>query len=203
MGIDVVRYDINGDSLLDGAELFQWIDAQIGERVGDLRDVLPDWFFERDKNEDQQVDMAEFTEEWSDELLAQFRSLDSNEDGVITAVELSESRSIVGGTYSSEKAALIAPRSTATSSIVIEDELQIERIRIQLTITHDFTEQLSAYLKAPDGKRIDLFRGVGGSGDHFESTIFDDEAGEANPESHCNLSKEVTNLSLSKGINPV
>lgn len=178
LGIDVTRYDINGDGFIDGTELYQWIDAQIGERVGDLTDVLPDWFFERDSNKDEQIDMSEFTDEWSDELLAQFTSFDANQDGVITAIELSESKSIVGGAYTSSKATLISPRSTVTSSIDVEEDLLIEKLRIQITITHDFTEQISVYLKTPSGKQIDLVRGAGGSGDHFEGTIFDDESGE-------------------------
>jgi len=178
LGIDATKFDLDGDSLIDRSELYQWIDSQIGERVGDLTDVLPDWFFERDANKDEQVDMSEFTDEWSEELLAQFTSLDENQDGVITAIELAESRSIIGGTYSSTKATLLSPRSSATSSIDIQEDLPIEKLRVQLTITHDFTEQLSAYLVAPNGTKIDLFRGPGGSGDHFEGTIFDDEADE-------------------------
>jgi subtilisin-like proprotein convertase family protein len=178
LGIDVAKFDINGDSSIDNTELYQWIDSQISERVGDLTDVLPDWFFERDTNEDQQIDMSEFSEEWTDELLAQFKSFDANQDGVITALELTDSRSVVGGVYTTTNAVLISPRSSASSSIVIEDDLQIEKIRVQLTITHDYTEQLSAYLKSPTGTKIDLFRGPGGSGDHFENTIFDDEAGD-------------------------
>jgi len=178
LGIDVAKFDYNGDSMIDSMELYQWVDNQISERVGDLTDVLPDWFFERDVNKDEQIDMAEFTSQWTDELLSQFQSFDINQDGVITALELSESRSVVGGTYASTSAVLISPRSTAVSSIVVEDDSQIEKIRIQLTITHDYTEQISAYLRTPAGNRIDLFRGPGGSGDHFESTIFDDEASE-------------------------
>jgi subtilisin-like proprotein convertase family protein len=178
LGIDVTKFDLDGDSSIDRSELYQWIDSQIGERAGDLTDILPDWFFERDANKDEQVDMSEFTDQWSEELLAQFKSLDENQDGVITAIELVESRSIIGGTYSSTKATLLSPRSNATSSIDIQEDLPIEKLRVQLTITHDFTEQLSTYLIAPNGTKIDLFRGPGGSGDHFEGTIFDDEADE-------------------------
>jgi len=178
LGIDVTKFDLDGDSLIDRSELYEWIDKQIVERVGDLTDVLPDWFFERDANKDEQVDMSEFTDQWTEELLAKFKSLDANQDGVITAIELAESRSIIGGTYSTTKASLISPRSSVTSSINIQDDIQIENLRVQLTITHDFTEQLSAYLKAPNGTKIDLFQGPGGSGDHFEGTIFDDEADE-------------------------
>ncbi len=178
LGIDVAKFDYNGDSMIDSLEMYQWVDSQISERVGDLTDVLPDWFFERDSNKDEQIDMAEFAPQWTDELLTQFKSFDINQDGVITALELSESRSVVGGTYASTSAVLISPRSTAASPIFVEDDLLIEKIRVQLTITHDATEQISAYLKTPSGTKIDLFRGPGGGGDHFEATIFDDEAGE-------------------------
>jgi subtilisin-like proprotein convertase family protein len=178
LGIDATRFDADGDGSIDGVELYQWIDSQISERIGDLTDVLPEWFFEKDTNQDSQITMAEFTDEWTDELSSQFNAMDTNQDGMITAVELVEARSIAGGTYTSATATLLAPRTTATSSIVIDDEFQIEKLRVQVSITHDYTEQLSLQLIAPNGKQIDLVRGAGGSGDHFEGTIFDDESGE-------------------------
>ncbi len=178
LGIDVTRFDVDGDGSIDGVELYQWIDSQISERIGDLTDVLPEWFFEKDTNQDNQITMAEFSNEWTDELSNQFNAMDTNQDGMITAVELVEARSITGGTYTSSTATLLAPRTTATSSIAVDDDFQIEKLRVQVSITHDFTEQLSLQLIAPSGKQIDLVRGAGGSGDHFEGTMFDDESGE-------------------------
>ncbi len=178
LGIDVVRFDLNGDGKMDSREIYDWIDSQISERVGDLTDVLPDWFFERDANKDNQVSMSEFTEEWSEELLSQFVSMDNNQDGMITASELAEAKSITGGAYTSSGASLIAPRTSTTSTIEVQDDLQIESLRIQISITHDATEQISLTLISPSGQKIDLVRNAGGSGDHFEGTIFDDKSGE-------------------------
>ncbi len=48
---------------------------------------LPGYFTERDKNGDGQISMAEFSSEWSDEVVAQFFGSDFNRDGVITADE--------------------------------------------------------------------------------------------------------------------
>ena len=48
---------------------------------------LPAWFLEKDANRDGQVDMAEFTDEWTEALLVEFNRYDLNRDGVITPAE--------------------------------------------------------------------------------------------------------------------
>jgi Ca2+-binding EF-hand superfamily protein len=48
---------------------------------------LPDWFLEKDKNGDGQITMAQFTDEWTPEKLAEFARYDLNHDGIITAAE--------------------------------------------------------------------------------------------------------------------
>ncbi len=44
-------------------------------------------FNSSDKNGNGQVEMHEFTDEWTEELLAEFRRMDKNNDGIITAAE--------------------------------------------------------------------------------------------------------------------
>ncbi len=50
-------------------------------------------------------------------------------------------------------------------------------LNVQLSITHSNVEQLDGYLIGPDGQRIELFSANGGSDDHFDRTIFNDETG--------------------------
>ena len=48
---------------------------------------LPDWFLEKDVNGDGQVTMAEFTDNWTPDKVAEFARYDLNHDGIITAAE--------------------------------------------------------------------------------------------------------------------
>jgi Ca2+-binding EF-hand superfamily protein len=48
---------------------------------------LPDWFLEKDVNGDGQITMAEFTDTWTAEKVAEFDRYDLNHDGIITAAE--------------------------------------------------------------------------------------------------------------------
>ena len=51
---------------------------------------LPSWFKSRDRNKDGQVSMSEYSRSWTDRLARQYRELDLNDDGVITAKEAAE-----------------------------------------------------------------------------------------------------------------
>jgi hypothetical protein len=53
-----------------------------------LPDGLPDWFEQKDANGDGQVSMAEFSREWNEQIVADFRRLDANDDGVLTPREV-------------------------------------------------------------------------------------------------------------------
>jgi EF hand domain-containing protein len=48
---------------------------------------LPSWFKSRDTNGDGQVSMSEYSRSWSSSTAAEFRRLDRNDDGVVTAKE--------------------------------------------------------------------------------------------------------------------
>ena len=50
------------------------------------------------------------------------------------------------------------------------------RLEVELDITHTWDSDLSATLIAPDGTRVQLFANVGGGGQNFTGTIFDDQA---------------------------
>ena len=64
-------------------------------------------------------------------------------------------------------------RSTA---ILLGQPGAIKDVNLTLNITHTWDADLSAALVAPDGTRVQLFSGVGGSGDNFINTTLDDQA---------------------------
>ena len=70
----------------------------------------------------------------------------------------------------------IRDRSTVSSTITVPDSFTIRDLDVQLNLTHTFNADLTAYLVGPDGTRVQLFAKVGGGGDNFTGTIFDDEA---------------------------
>ena len=47
---------------------------------------------------------------------------------------------------------------------------------VQVSITHTYVSDLDIFLIGPDGTRVELSTGNGGSGDNYSGTIFDDEA---------------------------
>ena len=52
-----------------------------------LPENLPAWFAQNDQNANGQVSMAEFSSDWSAQLIADFRQFDLNRDGIITPQE--------------------------------------------------------------------------------------------------------------------
>jgi Ca2+-binding EF-hand superfamily protein len=57
-----------------------------------LTSGLPSWFLESDVNEDGQVAMHEFAQDWDENVLAEFQKFDLNGDGVITVAECHAAR---------------------------------------------------------------------------------------------------------------
>ncbi len=52
----------------------------------------------------------------------------------------------------------------------------VKDLNVRLNINHTYNADLSIYLVGPDGTRVHLFGGVGGSSDNFLNTVLDDEA---------------------------
>ena len=175
LGIPLGHIDVNRDGELSRDELHEHL-MELQEAAGDLAEGLPAWFFELDKNRDQQVSMSEFTTEWTDEKVQEFRSMDSNEDGVLTSSEVAGSTAVAGGSYVSQKAQVLSPRKTIISEIEVNDDYLIRDLNVQISITHSSVSRLDGYLTGPDGQRIELFTEIGGSDDHFDQTIFDDQS---------------------------
>jgi subtilisin-like proprotein convertase family protein len=183
LGTNIVRADVDRNGSINREELVFMLYSTLARQGGNLSAGLPDWFFERDANEDGQIAMSEFAVEWTEELVQRFQKYDMNQDGIITTDEYLKSQRALSGTYSSDRAEIIPPRGAAISEIEVTDEYRIADIDVQLSITHTYASQLEGYLIGPDGQRIELFTGVGGSDDHFDATIFDVEAGAAIVES--------------------
>ncbi len=52
-------------------------------------------------------------------------------------------------------------------------------VQVTFSIQHTYDSDLSAVLVSPQGTRVELFHGVGGSGDGFDGTTLDDEAADS------------------------
>ena len=175
LGLPTAQIDVNRDGDLARDELHAFLN-EVQQQSGGPYEGIPGWFYELDVNEDEQVDMAEFTDEWSDEKLQEFVLLDANEDGLLTAFEVAHAKSMVGGSFSNEVAEVLPPGRTIISEIEVAEDFLIGDLNLQLSITHTSVGQLDGYLTGPDGQRVELFTDVGRNDDHFDQTIFDDQS---------------------------
>jgi subtilisin-like proprotein convertase family protein len=64
---------------------------------------------------------------------------------------------------------------TTYSSLWFDAQGRITDVNLTLNIQHTYDSDLTAYLIGPSGTRVKLFSGVGGSGDNFLDTGFDDQ----------------------------
>ncbi len=162
---------------VDRGELARWLVDRAGKSQKGLPQGLPEWFRERDANRDGQVAMAEFTDDWTDEKEAEFDRFDLNDDGFVTPGECLKAMIVPIGRYASQKFQVIPPHGTVYSEIEVRGEGHIADLNVQISITHTHDESLDVFLIGPvKTDRIELFTGVGGSDDHFQNTILDDES---------------------------
>ncbi len=175
LGVPAGRIDVDRDGELSRDELQAYFFA-LQEEAGDSTEGLPAWFFELDKDRDGQVAMSEFAVEWTDARMAEFASLDTNGDALLTPSEVIQSQAITGGVYENDDAQILPPSRTIISEIDIAEDYIIGDLNVRLSITHTHVDNLDAFLTGPDGQRIELFTDIGGSGDHFDGTLFDDQA---------------------------
>ncbi|MGE3805811.1 MAG: FG-GAP-like repeat-containing protein, partial [Gemmataceae bacterium] len=78
-------------------------------------------------------------------------------------------------------ASLDAPRAinadaTTLSLLDITDAFTIDELQVSLDIDHPHAAGLAAFLIAPDGTRVELFKNVGGTGSNFHGTTLADQA---------------------------
>jgi len=70
----------------------------------------------------------------------------------------------------------IEDNQTVSSTITVTDAGTVADVNITLDITHTWDSDLGAKLISPAGMEILLFWGIGGTGQNFSGTTFDDEA---------------------------
>ncbi len=175
-GIASAAADTDGDRRINRAEMAVWLAGQSSEARHSQAGRLPDWFADRDRNNNGQIEMSEFADEWTEEKAEEFAQLDADRDGILVPEEASGGGRFLGGSYANERFQVIPARSTAYSRIVVDDDEPVSDIDVRLSITHTLDETLDVFLVAPSGERVELFTGVGGSDDHFDNTVLDDEA---------------------------
>ncbi len=176
MGFTSTAADADGDRRIDRSELAQWlIEQELQRQRGSPRE-LPPWFAERDADQDGQISMAEFTDEWTDDEYAKFGRLDLNEDGVIVPNECLAAMNRLSAKHSNQKFEVIPTRGVVRSEIDVKEDKTVKDLDVQLSITHTHDDHLNAFLIGPADERVELFTGVGGEDDHFENTILDNEA---------------------------
>jgi subtilisin-like proprotein convertase family protein len=176
MGIASMAPDTDGDRRIDRSELAQWLAEQERERLRHAPRELPSWFVARDANEDGQVTMAEFADEWTDEKLDEFVGYDANQDGIIVPGECVAAVNRLRSEHSNRDFKIIPTKGTIRSIIDVEQDGVIADVDVQLSITHTHDDHLNAFLIGPEEEMVELFTGVGREDDHFENTIFDDDA---------------------------
>lgn len=99
------KADKNRDGRVSMSELIEVLGGKAGASSGAasvapkqssaydrLPPGIPDWFFERDKDQDGQLTMLEYGngKPWSEAIADEFRFLDKNNDGVVTIAEMFE-----------------------------------------------------------------------------------------------------------------
>jgi len=71
----------------------------------------------------------------------------------------------------------ITDTATITSTLTISTPAtSIDDLDVEVDITHAFTGDLTITISSPGGTTVTLVDGVGGGGDDFDGTVFDDEA---------------------------
>ncbi|MEM9645678.1 MAG: proprotein convertase P-domain-containing protein, partial [Planctomycetota bacterium] len=176
LNLPIGEIDVDRNGELSRDELRDYT-MSLQETIGDEAEGLPGWFYELDEDRDKQVSMQEFASDLTAGRLQEFLLLDANDDGLLTQAEVANSKAMMGGEFSNETAEPLPPKKTIVSEIQIAEDFTIGDLNVQLSITHSDVSHLDIYLTGPDGQRVELCTEVGGAGDHFNETIFDDQAG--------------------------
>lgn len=104
-------------------------------------------------------------------------ALDGNGDGIAGDHFLSQFAVRSQVRYAADNVpSAIWDRRTVLSAVYVPDSFTVSDVDVGLDITHTYDADLHVWLVAPNGRRVKLFGGVGGSGNHFSGTVFDDAA---------------------------
>ncbi|MBN2216326.1 MAG: proprotein convertase P-domain-containing protein, partial [Pirellulales bacterium] len=105
-------------------------------------------------------------------LAGQTVFVDANANGILDETDLHVDSTNVGRA--------INDLTTTTSTLAISGMAgTIADLNVTLDITHTYTSDLEVSLISPEGTRVLLFDGIGGSGDNFSGTTLDDEAAQS------------------------
>ncbi|MGD1808771.1 proprotein convertase P-domain-containing protein, partial [Dapis sp. BLCC M126] len=65
----------------------------------------------------------------------------------------------------------------ASFTFTVDGDLEtIENLDVRFSAAHTWNSDLEVYLQSPQGNEVTLFAGVGGNGQNFQDTVFDDDA---------------------------
>ncbi len=120
--------------------------------------------------------------DWQLELTDTFLAADNGTLTTWSLELLTDVENAAPLTYSATDLPLRVPPvrpSTTVSMISVADEFVVQDVNLQLTIEHTYDSDLRAVLVAPNGTRVTLFSGVGGSGGNFIETNLDQQASQA------------------------
>jgi subtilisin-like proprotein convertase family protein len=81
-------------------------------------------------------------------------------------------------TFTSSTPAAIAPGGLAVSLLNVGSDIRIASLKVRVNITFPSDGDLIIHLQAPDGTDVLLAQYVGGSGQNFTNTVFDDHGGQ-------------------------
>lgn len=176
MGLAAASADTDRDQRINRPELAAWLAEQEAAQGRAVVRELPSWFVEKDVNSDGQVQMSEFTREWTGERLDEFARMDLNRDGMIVPDECLQALNRMNEEYANHRFQMIPTKGTIRTEIDVEEKETIADLDVQLSITHTHDEHLNVFLIGPEGQRVELFTGVGGHDDHFDKTILDEES---------------------------
>ncbi len=174
---DVRRADKSSDGVIKTEELVAWLfrrmaPATSSQLVRQLR------LF--DAAGDGQISMKEYASEWTDAKLAEFRSLDFNGDGIISAAESRSPPRPVGSlSFDSREWAFLNSGRQVVSTIYVREDIKIKDLDIRVAITKQNEDRMRIYLTGPDGSTHALFEGgwtPWAGGPVFDNILIDDEA---------------------------
>src|SRR5690606_2299231 len=104
VGIPIAKVDFNRDGAVDQDELARYLFEEMEREATRSQEGIPTWFFERDINGDQQVNMSDFATEWDDATFSEFATYNTNQDGIITIEEILAAKTVVGGQFANTQA---------------------------------------------------------------------------------------------------
>jgi subtilisin-like proprotein convertase family protein len=168
--------DQDRDQRISRPELSAWLAEQEAQQGRAVSRELPAWFVEKDKDGDGQILMAEFADQWTDELIDEFLAMDTNHDGIVVAEECLQSLNRLREEYTNQRFQVIPVKGVIRSEIEVQEDRLIADLDVQLRITHTHDDHLNVFLIGADGQRVELFTRVGGQDDHFDNTILDEES---------------------------